>query len=119
MSQNPPVSIDAPVTITVEQVDLLSMSGQLDDLGLGQLQCGLDELLDGGARLLVADLSGVSGCDGRLFDLLTRTQHFVGGRGGWLRLGGLSSPVLDALDQADLSDVLLVYRAAWWTRSSV
>lgn len=119
MSQNPSVAISAPVTITVEQVDLLSVTGQLDDPGLDQLQCQVDEMLDGGARLLLADLSGVSGCDGRLFDLLTRTQHFVGGRGGWLRLGGLSSPVLAALDQADLSDVLLVYRAAWWTRSSV
>ena len=113
MSQNPPV-ISAPVTVRVEQVDLLSVAGQLDDPGLDQLQCRVDELLDGGARLLLADLSGVSGCDGRLFGLLARTQHLVGVRGGWLRLGGLSSPVLDALDQAALSDVLLVYRAARW-----
>ena len=119
MSQNPPVSIDAPVTITVEQVDLLSMSGQLDDLGLGQLQCRLDELLDGGARLLVADLSGVSGCDGRLFDLLARTEHHVGCRGGWLRLVGLGAPVLDALDEAELPEVLLVYRAARWAGNGI
>src|SRR6185312_4058464 len=98
MSQNPPV-ISAPVTVRVEQVDLLSVAGQLDDPGLDQLQCRVDELLDRGARLLLADLSGVSGCDGRLFGLLARTQHLVGVRGGWLRLGGLSSPVLDALDQ--------------------
>ena len=96
MSQNPPV-ISAPVTVRVEQVDLLSVAGQLDDPGLDQLQCRVDELLDRGARLLLADLSGVSGCDGRLFGLLARTQHLVGVRGGWLRLGGLSSPVLDAL----------------------
>ena len=113
MSQNPPV-ISAPVTVRVEQVDLLSVAGQLDDPGLDQLQCRVDELLDRGARLLLADLSGVSGCDGRLFGLLARTQHLVGVRGGWLRLGGLSSPVLNALDQAALSDVLLVYRAARW-----
>ena len=113
MSQNPPV-ISAPVTVRVEQVDLLSVAGQLDDPGLDQLQCRVDELLDRGARLLLADLSGVSGCDGRLFGLLARTEHLVGGRGGWLRLGGLSSPVLNALDQAALSDVLLVYRAARW-----
>jgi hypothetical protein len=119
MSQNPPVTIDAPVTISVEQVDLLSVAGQLDDPGLDRLQCRLDELLDGGGRLLLADLSGVAGCDGRLFDLLARTQHLLGGCGGWLRLVRVSSPVLDALDQAALSDVLLVYRAARWAGDGV
>ena len=39
--------------------------------------------------------------------------------GSWLRLVGLSSPVLDALDQATLPDVLLVYRAARWTGHGV
>ena len=58
------------------------------------------------------DLSGVAGCDGRLFDLLARIEHLVGCRGGWLRLVGLGPPVLDALDQAELPDVLLMYRAA-------
>ena len=125
MSQNPPVTINAtvtinaPVTIRVEQVDLLSVTGQLDDPGLDRLQRRFDELLDGGGRLLVADLSGVAGCDGRLFEVLARTQHLVGGRGGWLRLVGLGSPVLDALDQAALPDVLLVYRAAHWTGHGV
>jgi anti-anti-sigma regulatory factor len=119
MSQNPPMTINAPVTIRVEQVDLLSVTGQLDDSGLDRLQCRFDELLDGGGRLLVADLSGVAGCDGRLFEVLGRTQHIVGGRGGWLRLVGLGSPVLDALDQAALPDVLLIYRAARWTGHGV
>jgi anti-anti-sigma regulatory factor len=119
MSQNPPVTINAPVTFRVEQVDLLSVTGQLDDLGLDRLQCRLDELLDGGARLLLADLSGVAGCDGRLFDLLARTQHLVGRRGGWLHLVGLGPPVLDALDQAGLPEVLLVYRAARWAGHGV
>ena len=114
MSQNPPMTIDAPVTIRVEQVELLSVTGQLDDPGLDQLQYRLDVLLDGGTRLLVADLSGVVGCDGRVFDLLARAQHLVGRRGGWLRLVGLGAPVLDALDQAALPEVLLVYKAARW-----
>jgi anti-anti-sigma regulatory factor len=115
MSQNSPVTITAPaehVAITVEQVGLLSVTGQLDDLGLDRLQCRLDELLDSGARLLLADLSGVAGCDGRLFDLLARFQDLVGRRGGWLQLVGLGQPVLDALDQAALPEVLLVYQAA-------
>ena len=125
MSQNPPVtanapvSTSAPVTIRVEQIDLLSVTGQLDDPGLDQLQCRLDELVDGGARLLVADLSGVTGCDGRLFDLLARTQHLLSCRGGRLRLVGLGSPVLDALDEAGLPEVLLVYRAARWAGNGV
>jgi len=114
MSQNPSVIINAPVSIRVEQVDLLSVSGQLDGAGLDRLQRRFDELLDGGGWLLVADLSGVAGCDGRLFDLLARTQHFVGSREGCLRLVGLGPPVLDALDQAGLPEVLLIYRAARW-----
>src|SRR4029453_6826987 len=58
------------------------------------------------------DLAEVPGCDGRLFDLLARTQRLLGCRGGWLRLVGLGPPVLDALDQAALPEVLLVYKAA-------
>ena len=114
MSQNPPLAINVPVTIRVEQVNLLAVTGHLDDLGLDQLQCRLDELLDSGARLLLADLSGVAVCDGRLFELLTRIQHLVARRGGWLHLVGLGPPVLDALDQAALPEVLLVYQAARW-----
>jgi anti-anti-sigma regulatory factor len=114
MSHNPSVTIHAPATIKVEQVDLLSVTGQLDDPGLDRLQGRLDELHEAGARLLLVDLSGVAGCDGRLFDLLARTQYFVGSREGCLRLVGLGPPVLDALDQADLPEVLLIYRAARW-----
>jgi len=113
MSPNQPVTI-APVTIRVDQVDLLSVTGQLDDLGLDRLRCRFDELLDGGARLVLTDLSGVAGCDGRLFDLLARIEYLVGRRGGRLHLVGLGPPVLDALDQAALPEVLLVYRAARW-----
>jgi len=75
---------NASVTIRVEQVELLLVTGQLDDPGLDQLGCRVDELLAGGTRLLVADLSGVTACDSRLFDLLARTQYIVGDRGGWM-----------------------------------
>jgi len=125
MSQDPPIAasraatITAPATVRVEQVKLLSVTGQLDDAGLARLQRRFDELLDDGALLLLADLSGVAGCDRRLFDLLARTQHLVGHRGGWLRLVGLGPPVLAALDQADLPEVLLVYRSARWTDHGV
>jgi len=119
MSQHSPATINAPVTIRVEQVNLMSVTGRLDDPGLERLQRRLDELLDSGARLLVADLSGVAGCDGRLFDLLAQTEHLVADCGGWLRLVGLSSPVLDALDEATLPNVLLMYRAARWTGNGI
>jgi len=102
------------VTVTIEQVDLLSVTGPLDGDGLGRLQSSVDELLAGGSRLLVADLSGVAGCDSRLFDLLSRTSHLLGCRDGWLRLVGVGPSVLNALDQAELPDVLLVYRASGW-----
>jgi hypothetical protein len=52
MSQHSAATINAPVTIRVEQVDLMPVTGQLDDPGLERLQRRLDELLDGGARLL-------------------------------------------------------------------
>ena len=101
MSQDPPLAASGPamaggpVTIRVEQVALLSVTGQLDEPGLDRLQCRIDGLLDDGVRLLLADLSGVAGCDGRLFGLLSRTQHFLERVGGWLRLVGLAPPVLD------------------------
>src|SRR4029078_1483282 len=85
------------VTVTIERVDLLSVAGQLDGQGLERLQGHVGELLDGGARFVVADLSGVAGCDGRLFDLLSKTSYVVGCRGGWLRLGWVRSPGVDAL----------------------
>jgi hypothetical protein len=71
-------------------------------------------MLVAGARLLVADLSGVAGVRRRLFDLLVRTHHMLDCRGGWLRLVGLGPSVLAALDQAALPEVLLVYRASKW-----
>jgi len=102
------------MTVTIEHVDLLSVAGHLDDDGLGRLQSSVDELLAGGSRLLVTDLSGVASCDSRLFDLLSRTSDLVGNRGGWLRLVGVGPPVLNALDQAALPEVLLMYRAWGW-----
>ena len=107
MSASRAATISAPATVRVEQVKLLSVTGQLDDAGLARLQRRFDELLDDGALPLLADLSGVAGCDRRLFDLLARTQQLVGHRGGWLRLVGLGPPVLAALDQADLPEGLL------------
>lgn len=104
----------AQLTIKTEQVDLLSVTGALDDAGLRQLQTQVNLLLDGGTRFLVTDLSQVAACDSHLLDLLCRTSNLVEHRGGWLRLVGLASSVLNTLDDAALPEVLLVYRASDW-----
>jgi hypothetical protein len=70
-----------PVTLSTAQVELPSLAGRLDGEGLRRLQRRLDELLDAGARLLVADLSGISGVDGRFVDLLARTDQLRRRRG--------------------------------------
>jgi hypothetical protein len=49
-----------------------------------------------------------------LFVVLARTNDLLRCRDGWLRLVGVGPAVLDALDQAALPEVLLVYRAAEW-----
>lgn len=108
------MSQTAQLTINIEHVDLLSVSGKLDGAGLRLLQKHVDLLLEGGSRFLVTDLAQVASCDARLFDLLARTSDLVEGRGGWVRLVGLSSPVLDKLEDAALPEVLLVYQASHW-----
>jgi hypothetical protein len=97
----------APLAVEAEQLDLLSVAGQLDGDGLRQLAKRLDELLDDGARLLF------------LFDLPGRTNHLLDRRGGWLRPVGLGPTGLDALDQGALPEVLLAHRAAEWASHGV
>lgn len=94
------MSRTTPLTITHEQVDLLSVRGRLDWAGLLALRQQMDRLLDGGARLLLADLSRVEYCDNRLPDLLARTSALVARRGGWLRLIGPGTSVLSTVEQA-------------------
>jgi len=88
-----------PLTITREQVDLLSVGGRLDWAGLLELQRQLDRVLDGGARFLLADLSRVEYCDNRLPELLARTSALVARRGGWLRLIGPGTSILSTVAQ--------------------
>lgn len=102
------------VTVKTEQVDMVSVVGHLDDAGLAQLGTELELLRGGSTRYLVADLSRVHSCDRRLFELLSGTHLVLAGRGGWMRLVGLGAAVLDALDEATVPEVLLVYRASDW-----
>jgi hypothetical protein len=100
------------VVLRTERVELLSVSGTVIAAGLDALRVGINTLLDAGTWCLIADLSGVTGCDTDLFTLLGEVEELLVGRRGWLRLGGLSNPVPDALDHASLPHALLVYRVS-------
>jgi anti-sigma B factor antagonist len=107
---------DAPeVTISAGQVGLLSVTGRLDDPGLTQLRRQLQVLVDTDTRYLVVNLTGVTSCDYRLFDVLARGQQVFTDRQGWMRLAGVGPTVRNALDQATPSECLLVYQASDWT----
>jgi anti-anti-sigma regulatory factor len=104
------MALSTQVTISTEQVDLLSVTGRLDDLGLTQLGMQLEALFDAGA----VDLAGVSCCDYRLFDVLTRTHQFLAEHQGWMRLVGIGPAVVNALDEVLPSEFLLVCQAGDW-----
>jgi anti-sigma B factor antagonist len=107
---------DAPeVTISAGQVGLLSVTGRLDDPGLTQLRRQLQVLVDTDTRYLVVNLTGVTSCDYRLFDVLARGHQVFTDRQGWMRLAGVGPTVRNALDQATPSECLLVCQASDWT----
>jgi hypothetical protein len=64
------------------------------------------------AGVVLLDLSGVSRCGPALFALVERTQAVMHGQGQTLRLIGLGPAVLDALDQASLTQLFVLYRAS-------
>src|SRR2546423_7136456 len=88
--------LSTQVTISTEQVDLLSVTGRLDDTGLRQLRMQLEALVDTGTVYLVVDLAGMTSCDHRLFDVLARTHQVLADRQGWLRLVGIGPVVVNA-----------------------
>jgi anti-anti-sigma regulatory factor len=108
------MALSTQVTISTEQVDLLSVTGRLDDTGLAQLRMQLEALFDTGAMSLVVDLAGVTCCDYRLFDVLTRTHQFLADHQGWMRLVGIGPAVINALDDALPSEFQLVCQARDW-----
>jgi anti-anti-sigma regulatory factor len=108
------MALSTQVTISTEQVDLLSVTGRLDDTGLTQLRMQLEALFDTDTVYLVVDLAGVTCCDYRLFDVLTRTHQFLADHQGWMRLVGIGPAVINALDDALPSEFLLVCQAGDW-----
>jgi anti-anti-sigma regulatory factor len=94
------MALSTQVTISTEQVDLLSVAGQLDNTGLTQLRRQLELLVDTGTVCLVVDLARVISCDHRLFDVLALTHQFLAEHQGWMRLVGIGPAVVNALDEA-------------------
>jgi hypothetical protein len=73
-------------------------------------------LVDTGTVCLVVDLARVISCDHRLFDVLARTHQFLAEHQGWMRLVGIGPAVVNALDEARLSEFLLVCQGlGHWT----
>jgi anti-anti-sigma regulatory factor len=107
------------VSMRTGQVGLLSVTGRLDGTGLTQLRRQLQALLTTDARYLVVNLAGVSSCDYRLFDVLTRTHQVLTDRHGWMRLVGVGPAVRNALDDATPSECIFVYQASDWTQCHV
>jgi anti-anti-sigma regulatory factor len=107
------------VTISTEQVHLLSVTGQLDDAGLAQLRKQLDAMRDTGAQYLGVGLARVTSCDHQLFGVLVQTHQFLADRRGWMRLVGVGPTVVNALDEATLSEFLLVCHASDWVLSGL
>jgi hypothetical protein len=90
--------------VHTERVPLASVSGGVVGAGLGELREGGDAALRSAeVRGLMIDLSAESCCDASLFALLGDAHDVLVGRGGWLGLIGLSAPVLDSLESAELS----------------
>lgn len=104
MSQRP------RVTITHEHVNLLTVRGRLDWVGLLDIQQQIDLLLDAGARFLIADLSRVGSYDDALFDLLGATGDLLRHRAGWLRLIGPGSAVVSTLGDTLVPSVMTPLR---------
>jgi anti-anti-sigma regulatory factor len=108
------MSLSTQVKISTEQVDLLSVTGRVDDTGLTQLRMQLEALVDTGTVYLVVDLAGMTSCDHGLFDVLACTHQILADRQGWMRLVGVGPAVVNALDEARPSEFLLVCQAADW-----
>ncbi len=106
--------LSTQVMFSTEQVDLLSVTGRLDDAGLTQLRMQLEALFESGTVYLVVDLAGVTCCDHRLFGVLARTHQLLVEHRGWMRLVGVGPVVVNALDGALPSEFLLVCQAGDW-----
>ena len=105
------------MTISTQQVTLLSIDGRLDEMGLTQLRKRLQRLIDTDARCVVLNLAGVTSCDRELLDVLAGTHQILTQRRGWMRLVGVGPAVRNALDEATPSHWPLIDQASDWTNT--
>ncbi|WP_169747863.1 STAS domain-containing protein [Pseudonocardia acaciae] len=98
---------------------LITARGALSVAGVEDLRFVLREQIHatqgGTGPHLAVDLSGVTECPTAIFRVLTESYLEARGRGGWLRLVGLSEQVLSLLNVARLPEVLTIYLASGWT----
>lgn len=94
---------------------LLIARGAIDDGVLAEFQPRITALVAAGVRYLVADLSQVSSCSPGVVAELAQGCRIFAQRDGWLRSVATAACVTDALEQADVTDLLTVYQASLGT----
>ncbi|GEL20293.1 STAS domain-containing protein [Pseudonocardia asaccharolytica] len=91
---------------------LLTVTGMLDQESAAELRQRATGLLVAGARYLVVDLSQAYGAHPGILGLLAAASRRLTARQGWLKLTGAGPAVMEKLDEASLSDLFTIYRAA-------
>lgn len=77
------------------------LRGKFDAEPLERLRAQLEALLSSGARFIIVDATGVTGCDPGILELLGATQRRLHRRHGLLTLRGLHPCVLSAEASSD------------------
>jgi anti-anti-sigma factor len=90
---------------------LIVARGVIDEATVAEFHSCLEQVLDAGARYLVADLAHVTGCDSAALPALAAAARRLSAIHGWLRLVATSEAVIATVDDLDLRDVLDLYRA--------
>jgi hypothetical protein len=117
LDQRPGPASTAALAIRSIQPDrdhaLLEMVGAADAGSIDELRQRLDGLLVAGARYLLVDLTRAGRCDPAVISVLGRAAGRLAARRGWLRvLPNPAWPVHRDVDEATLSELFAIYRAA-------
>lgn len=102
-------SAPVPLTVSVlhdEGLALLALGGELDAAVTAQVQAAVDEVLAGGLRLVVVDLTGLGFCDSTGLGTLIRASRRVTVAGGACVLAGARGPVARLLQLLAMDRVL-------------
>lgn len=96
---------------TPQGVAIVQFSGEMDigELGVDQLRQAFDELVDGGVRNVVLDLSEATYIVSRGFGQMLVALARLRTRGGDLRIAGAHGSVLAAADMVGLNSIIRFY----------